>query len=164
MPWFLHDFCNGFKIDVKIYGAEESLKESTQNWKYFETPLPKSWIIIAIPKIFEFKLLLVYKLFDMSKIQNKPLLSRTKVRNWKRVNDIGLTSRCIFFSQKRHLKFKEGNFVTLHNNIRDELQNFQSMPKIYKFSKSSMYRWISQINCSRVWRNLTWKNQHNSTV
>ena len=34
-----------------------------------------------MPKIFEFKLLLVYKLVDMSKIQNKPLLSRTKVRN-----------------------------------------------------------------------------------
>ena len=103
-----------------------------------------------MPKIFEFKLLLVYKLVDMSKIQNKPLLSLTKVRNWKRINDIGLTSRSIFSLKKRHWKFKEGNFVTLHNNIGDELQNFQSMPKIHKFSKSSMYRWISQINCSRV--------------
>ena len=42
MLWLLHDFCNGFKIDVKIYGAEERPKGSTQNWKYLETPFPKS--------------------------------------------------------------------------------------------------------------------------
>lgn len=26
--WFFYDFCNGFKILVKIYGVEESLKGS----------------------------------------------------------------------------------------------------------------------------------------
>ena len=30
MPWLLHDFCNGFKIDVKTYGAEKNPKGSTE--------------------------------------------------------------------------------------------------------------------------------------
>ena len=30
MPWLLHDFCNGLKIDVKTYGAEENPKGSTE--------------------------------------------------------------------------------------------------------------------------------------
>ena len=41
MPWPLHNFCNGLKIDVKICRAEESSKGITQNWKYIGNPVAK---------------------------------------------------------------------------------------------------------------------------
>ena len=133
MPWLLHDFCNGFKIDVKYTGLKKTRKGAQrlyELWKFLVlkiswNPVPKIpsksekfsvvrenfnvvvtrlkikfiQVIITIKQlrndtqIFAFKPLLVNKPVDIAKIQNEPLLSRTTGRNWKRVNDIAVTSK-----------------------------------------------------------------------
>ena len=61
-----------------------------------------------MPKIFEFKLLLVYKLVDMSKIQNKPLLSERRLETESGLMISGLQAEVFFLSKKDIESSKKG--------------------------------------------------------